>query len=351
MQSKSADPLCESAFRVLRPVQAGRNAPTASAMTADVVTRMRGVERLSLWIRMQTSAGGGGVGVSSPRQGRVAVGPEPRQTGQSTPAACGHDQGFVAARLQAGTRVGREFRRPTLLLVAVDVVHRRHQAMAWASGGEVGMAMALQVERRGVEPERHALRPGAPRGRCDPRAPCGRRCRPRASPSSPPAGSAPVPRGSPDDGAGAPRSRARAHGRRASPCRRPGRRPGVLSSWPPTRALDGQGLDLDPFRLAAHRLAGERQAIAVGRLVQEAHRKVLLKGGEPAPDRRLGDAQLLRGRSEAAVTRDGEEEPEVVPIEHLGPMRFRIPRNHFYPGLPTNRNRCHSWTMPRGAPT
>ncbi len=126
--------------------------------------------------------------------------------------------------------------------------------------------------------------------------------------------------------------------------------PSQLLVVAPDGALDRERLDLDPLRLAPHGLAGERQPVAVRGPVEEADRQVLLQGGEPAAHRGLRDAEVLRGRGEAAVPRDGEEEAQVVPVEHAASMRIRIPGKRFRSDFPVNLNCCSPVCPMQGAP-
>ena len=83
--------------------------------------------------------------------------------------------------------------------------------------------------------------------------------------------------------------------------------------------FDRIGFEL--FGFLAHLFAREGEDIAFGRAIQEANSKACLQRVQAPPDGGAGDFQFETRSGEAAVACDGEEEAEVVPIEHGHPRR------------------------------
>ena len=82
------------------------------------------------------------------------------------------------------------------------------------------------------------------------------------------------------------------------------------------RPLERLRVVLETLGLLPDIVACKRQHVTVGRAVEQSHAEVCFERRQPAPDRRLRHAEVLRRRRQVPVSRDGEEEADVVPIEH-----------------------------------
>ncbi len=66
-------------------------------------------------------------------------------------------------------------------------------------------------------------------------------------------------------------------------------------------------------------LARQGQQVAIRRALQQAHAHALLQRGQAPADRGLGDVQVLGGDRQGAMPGDGQEEAQVVPVQHSHP--------------------------------
>jgi len=76
-------------------------------------------------------------------------------------------------------------------------------------------------------------------------------------------------------------------------------------------------LTLDAFRMRQHRLPPHRERIAAGASYKERGAERFLEHGDAARDSGLRDLQAAPRGERAARARNGEEETQVVPIEHV----------------------------------
>lgn len=83
------------------------------------------------------------------------IGAKTGQTGQTAPRTRGGKQGLMTARLQSQTGAQGKFRYPGRLSILLSVAEQRHQPVSGAACLEVGLAVTLEVSRRGIKSKRN----------------------------------------------------------------------------------------------------------------------------------------------------------------------------------------------------
>jgi uncharacterized OsmC-like protein len=83
--------------------------------------------------------------------------------------------------------------------------------------------------------------------------------------------------------------------------------------------LDRERLRLDAFNMRAGTLAGQSQHVAIRGTLHQAHAHLLLQRGQSPADCGLRHLQVPGGSGQSAMPRDGQEETEIIPVQHHCP--------------------------------
>ena len=224
---------------------------------------------------------------------------------------------FVAAGLEGDARPRSQHGQPVGLGGVRDVVELRHQVVSRAARFKIQFAPRGEVGGAGVEPERQGADPS------DDKVVLLRACEPHRDVGFP-LRQAEFPRVGDqlDQQVGVRPVQGRQGGRQdvtgddfgAGDADGP-RQPRVTA---PDLAFERQRLGFEAFGLGEHFRTGQGGDVAVWGPVEQAHAEAGFEGGEATSHGGLRDAKLPRRGRQAPVSRDGQEETQVVPVEHRG---------------------------------